>query len=171
MGLTESFTKHDMPKILALVGGFFTSCDDEKTYTLEIKEKRKRRSLDSNSYFWTLCDRLAEATGLPKTEIYRSYIREIGGNSDILCIQDTAVDHFCEIWEHGHIGRFADKMPSKLQGCTNVVVYYGSSDYDTATMSRLIDMVVQDCEEHGIETLTPDEIAALNAAWGGEADA
>lgn len=142
----------------------------KKEYTLEVKERRKKRSLDSNAYFWTLCDKLAEKTGIAKTEIYRSYIREIGGNSDVLCIQDKAVERFCDLWERGHIGRFADTMPSKLEGCTNVIVYYGSSDYDTAAMTRLIDMVVQDCKDNDIETLTPDEIAAMNAAWGGDTE-
>jgi hypothetical protein len=168
--ITETFTKKDMPRIMAVIAGFFASCDD-KQYTLEIKEKKKKRSLDSNSYFWVLCGRLAEKTKIPRTDIYRSYIREIGGNSDLLCIQDIAVEHFCKMWEVGHIGRFTDLLPSKLDGCTNVVVYYGSSDYDQPTMSRLIDMVVQDCKENGIETLTPAEIAAMYSAWRGDSDA
>jgi hypothetical protein len=156
---------------MAIIAGFFGSCADDKEYTLEIKEKKKKRSLDSNSYFWVLCGRLAEKTKIPRTDIYRSYIREIGGNSDLLCIQDIAVDHFCKMWEVGHIGRFTDLLPSKLDGCTNVVVYYGSSEYDQPTMCRLIDMVVQDCKENGIETLTPAEIAAMNSAWRGDSDA
>ena len=157
-----------MPRITAIIAGFFGSCADDKEYTLEIKEKKKKRSLDSNSYAWLLMDKLAAKTGIPKVAIYRSYIREIGGNSDILCIQDRALEHFCKLWEVGHIGRFTDTLPSKLPDCTNVIVYYGSSDYDQPTMCRLIDMVVQDCKENDIETLTPAEIAAMNAAWGGQ---
>ena len=168
--ISEVFNLRDMPRIMAMVAGFFSSADSEKTYTIEIKEKKKKRSLDSNSYFWVMCGLLAKKTKIPRTDIYRSYIREIGGNSDLLCIQDIAVEHFCKMWESGHIGRFTDLLPSKLDGCTNVVVYYGSSDYDQPTMSRLIDMVVQDCKENEIETLTPAEIAAMNAAWGGEKD-
>ena len=169
--ITEVFRKQDMPKITAIIAMFFGSCADDKQYRLEIKEHKVKRSLDSNSYFWVLCGKLAEKTGIGRTEIYRSYIREIGGNSDLLCIQDAAVEHFCKMWEVGHIGRFTDLLPSKLNGCTNVMVYYGSSDYDQPTMGRLIDMVVQDCKEQGIETLTPAELAAMKAAWGGEYDA
>ena len=43
----------------------------------------------------------------------------------------------------------------------NVVFSYGSSTYDTAQMSRLIDNIVQDCKAVGIETLTPSELAKL----------
>ena len=169
--IQETFKKRDMPRITAIIAGFFGSCADDKEYTLEIKEKKKKRSLDSNSYAWLLLDKLAEKTGIPKTDIYRSYIREIGGNSAILCIQNKALEDFCRLWEVGHIGRFTETMPSKLPDCTNVIVYYGSSDYDQPTMCRLVEMIVQECREQGIETLTPAEIAAMNAAWGGDSDA
>lgn len=63
------------------------------------------------------------------------------------------------------LGWQTDTIPSKLEGCTNVVLYYGSSTYDTEQMSRLIDIVVQDCKALGIETKTPDEIANMLSLW------
>ena len=158
--------KRDLPEAVAFVAGFFTSCDD-KEYTLEIKEKKQKRSLDANAYFWTLCGKLAEATGIGKTDIYRSYIKEIGGNSDIVCVMEKAVDDFRRAWERNGTGWLTEAIPSKLEGCVNVVCYYGSSTYDTKQMSRLIELLVQDCKEAGIETMTPNEIAAMTAAWGG----
>lgn len=164
--ISETFRKKDLPRIMALVAGFFASCDD-KEYTLKIEEKKQKRSLDANAYFWTLCGKLAEATGIGKTDIYRSYIKEIGGNSDIVCVMEKAVDDFRRAWERNGTGWLTEAIPSKLEGCVNVVCYYGSSTYDSAQMSRLIEMVVQDCKENNIETLTPNEIAAMTAAWGG----
>ena len=61
-------------------------------------------------------------------------------------------------------------MPSKLPGCVNVILYYGSSTYDTAQMSRLINLAVQDCKEQGIETMTPQELAAMMEGWNAQAD-
>ena len=58
-----------------------------------------------------------------------------------------------------------DVNPSKIEGCKNVTLYYGSSTYDTRQMSRLIDLVVQDCKEQGIETMTPFELDALKERW------
>jgi hypothetical protein len=43
--------------------------------------------------------------------------------------------------------------------------YYGSSYYDTAQMSRLIELAVQDCKELGIETRSEEEIASLLGEW------
>ena len=160
------FKKSDTVKVIAELASFIDSLDSEKEYILTVKEHKQKRSLNANSYFWELCGKLAEKTHIPKTEIYRSYIREIGGNSEIICIQDKALKHFREIWEQGHIGRFTEICDSKLKGCTNVIVYYGSSDYDTGTMSRLIEMVVQDCIEQEIPTYNQAELQKLCEEWG-----
>jgi hypothetical protein len=132
-----------------------------------VKPFRKKRSKDANAYCWVLLDKLAEATCEPKEKIYRSMIREIGGNSEIVCVKNEAVDKLRKGWEHNGIGWPTDTMPSKIEGCTNVILYYGSSTYDTAQMSRLIDLIVFDCKERGIETMTPDELCKLKGLWNG----
>ena len=50
-----------------------------------------------------------------------------------------------------------------------VRAYYGSSQYNTKQMSRLIDMVVEGAKELGIETLTPEELARIKEEWHGGA--
>lgn len=164
--ISEVFSKRDLPRIMAIVAGFFGSCADDKQYSLEIKEKKPRRSLDANAYFWVLAHKIAEASGIEVSTVYRSYIREIGGNNDLVCVQDKAVEAFCEGWERNGLGWIAEPMPSKLAGCTNVMCYYGSSTYDTAQMSRLIELAVQDCKEYGIEYITDAEIKKLLDLWG-----
>lgn len=131
---------------------------------VEIKAKRPRRSLDTNAYAWVLIDKLAAKLNRSKLEIYREAIRGIGGVSDTVCIRDIAVQNLIDGWEHNGAGWFAETAPSKLPGCVNVTLYYGSSTYDSKQMSALIDHVVQDCKAVGIETMTPEQIAALNAA-------
>lgn len=53
-----------------------------------------------------------------------------------------------------------------IKGYHNIRSYISSSDYDTAQMSRLIDLVVEDCRENGIETMTPKQLDALKSRWG-----
>ena len=134
--------------------------------TIEIKPFRARRSLDANAYAWVLMDKLAEKLNESKENIYREYIRHIGGNSEVVCVKNSAVERLCEGWSKNGIGWQTDTMPSKIEGCTNIILYYGSSTYDTAQMSRLLDLIIQDCKEQGIPTDTPDEIARLKALWG-----
>jgi hypothetical protein len=134
--------------------------------SIEIKPFRPRRSLDANAYFFVLADKLAEKLNTTKEDIYRNCIKEIGGVSETVCVKNEAVDKLCEAWESKGLGWQTETFPSKLEGCTNVLLYYGSSTYDTAQMSRLLDLIIQDCKEQGIPTETPDEIARLKALWG-----
>lgn len=134
--------------------------------SIEIKPFRPRRSLDANAYFFVLADKLAEKLNTTKEDIYRNCIKEIGGVSETICVQDKAVDKLKEAWQERGLGWMVDTFPSKIEGCTNVILYYGSSTYDTAQMSRLIDNIVQECKDQGIETATPNEIANLLSLWG-----
>ena len=136
-----------------------------KEYTAEIKRKRQRRSLDANAYFWVLLDKLAAALHVKKTELYRNYIREVGGNCYHLALQDKAVETFRQHWESHGTGWVITTQPSKLDGCTTVCAYYGSSEYDTEQMARLIDLVVQDCHQVGVETKSTEELASLMEQW------
>ena len=125
------------------------------------KKHRNRRSLDANAYAWVLIGKIAEAMHIDRKEVYRDAIRSIGGNHEIVCVQNKAVDSLRKGWESLGIGWQMETMPSKLDGCTTVFLYYGSSTYDTKQMSLLIDHLVQDAKELGIETMTPAELKTL----------
>lgn len=133
--------------------------------SIEIKPYREKRSLDANAYCWVLIDKISERIGEPKEDIYRDAIRKIGGVSEMVCVIDSAVERLCEGWRHNGIGWQTETMTSKLPGCTNVILYYGSSTYDTAQMSRLIDNIIQDCQALGIPTETPEQIERMKGLW------
>ena len=140
----------------------------EKKLNIKVVQFRKKRSLDANAYCWVLIDKLSEKLNISKEELYRGYIKNIGGNNTVVCVPDKAVDDLTKGWQHNGLGWQTDTLPSKIEGCTNVILYYGSSTYDTEQMSRLIDMVIQDCEAVDISTMTPRELAMLKQGWSNE---
>lgn len=139
----------------------------ESPVSIEIKKASNKRSRDANALCWALIDKIAERTRIPKTEIYRNAIREIGGVSETVCVQDRAVERLREGWQKNGIGWQTDTMPSKIPGCTNVILYYGSSTYDTTQMSRLIDLIIQEAEQQSIPTAR-DEANELIGKWANE---
>ena len=139
---------------------------DKEKLSIEVKPYRVKRSLDANAYCWVLIDKLAEKLRESKEEVYRQYITNIGGNSEMVCVKNNAVERLCSAWRRNGIGWQTETFKSKLDGCTNVILYYGSSVYDSAQMSRLLDLIIQDCKEQGIQTETPNEIARLKSLWG-----
>ena len=141
----------------------------KQQFDVEIKRHRERRSLDANAYCWVLLDKLAAVLHIPKLDIYRDLIQNIGGNSEIIPIRREVVETFCQAWEHNGSGWITVRTgTSKLKGYENIIVYYGSSVYDTAQMSRLIDLLVQECKEQGIETLPPDKLAVMQEEWNAQ---
>lgn len=128
---------------------------------VELKKHRKKRSKDANAYAWVLIDKIASAVSADKTTVYRQAIREIGGVSDIICVKNEAVASLRRGWEHNGLGWPTDVLPSKIKGCTNVILYYGSSTYDTKQMSDLIEHLVSEAKSLGIETLTPEELSRM----------
>ena len=100
---------------------------------------------------------LQEVLGIPKEDIYRDIIKNIG-SYEVLPVKNEAVEKFCNAWSENGIGWITETTKSKLEGFTNVLAYYGSSVYSTSEMSRLIDLLVQECKQLGIETKPKAEI-------------
>ncbi len=137
----------------------------EGKLSLKIGKFKQKRSLDANAYCWTLIGKIAEKTNVHKSEVYRNAIKDVGGNSDTVCVQDKAVETLCAGWERNGLGWQTETFKSKIEGCTNVTLYYGSSTYDTAQMSKLINLIVQDCSALNIETKSQAEIDSLLSQW------
>lgn len=132
---------------------------------IEIKKQRKRRSLDANAYFWALAGKLAAKLQISPTEVYRHYIPDVGGNYETVTVAVQGAAKLQEMWSAHGKGWLTEALPATTQGYVTVLLYYGSSTYDSAQMSRLIDMIVTDCKSNGIETLTPDKLDAMKERW------
>lgn len=133
--------------------------------SIEIKKHHKRRSLNANAYAWVLIDQIAAKMKLDRIDVYREAIRSIGGVSDVVCVPNKAVERLEEGWRAKGLGWFTERLDSKLNGCTNMVLFYGSSTYDSRQMAALIDHLVQDAESIGIPTVTEAEIERMVSTW------
>nr|DAS46885.1 MAG TPA: NinB protein [Caudoviricetes sp.] len=143
----------------------FDELRNEEILSIKISKYRKKRSLNANNYAWHLISEIAENQGIPKEDVYRQYIKDIGVYRQIE-IDEKAVDTLIHSWQLHGIGWVADKLDySKHEGFVLLNLYYGSSTYNTLQMSRLIDNIVQDCKALGIETRTPNEINSMLALW------
>lgn len=144
----------------------FDELREEASVSIKIDKIKKKRSLDANAYCWVLIGKIAEKTNVPKNEVYQNAVRNIGGNYEIVCVQDKALDSLCQMWQRNGIGWTTDTMPSKIEGCTNVFLYYGSSVFTVEQMQRLISSIQEDCRSLGIEVKTQEEINSLLREWG-----
>lgn len=153
--------KEDLGKAMA-----FVRKHQDRLYELTVKEYRRKRSLDANAYAWVLIHKLAKAMGLSPEEVYLQQIPNVGDNATPLCVREKDVERVKRAWQNNGLGwPVKDLGPSQVKGCRNLMAYHGSSTYDTAQMSRLIDNLVQDCKALDIETLSEDKLALLKEEW------
>ena len=65
-------------------------------------------------------------------------------------------------WSKNGLGWFVEELgESKLTGFTKLIAYYGSSTYNSIEMNRLLNAIVDDCQEQGISTMTMKDIMLL----------
>ena len=154
--------------VTVTVSGDFRATFDElrdKLLDVELKQHREKRTRDQNAYMWVLADRISAVANVDKVDVYREAIRSIGGVSETICVRNKAVDPIRESWQARGLGWITDTIPSKIEGCTNVILYFGSSTYNTKQLSAVIDHLIQDAKSLGIETDTPEKLAQLQAEW------
>lgn len=133
----------------------------DKPLTVSVKEFRAKRSLSQNAYLWVLLDKLGAKLNRSKEDIYKIYIRDYG-LFEVVPIKNEAVDRWVTNWSKHGIGWFCEDLgESKLDGFTKLITYYGSSTYNTAELKRVLDAVIQDCEEQGIPTMPLSDIMLL----------
>ena len=160
---TFTFCKDDFETVIEKIRIFVRCLGGEKNakYDIVIKKHKEKRSKSANAYFWTLLDKLASKVDVPKERIYKSYVKNIGGNNTIITAKAEAVNELCALWERNGAGWTSEVLENTADGKTSVILYYGSSTYNTKQMSDLINLCVEDCKALGIETLPPDELKKL----------
>ena len=127
----------------------------------ELTRAKQKRSLNANSYAWQLMGQMANALRMSKEEIYFDMLRHYGQGGAI-SVEEKYVDRFKRSYKyHESMGK------SELKGkmFEHFRFWVGSSEYSQSEMSILIDGIVQEAKQLGIETLTPSELARLKDEW------
>jgi len=131
--------------------------DKEKLY--DIKEHKERRSLNANAYAWVLIGKIADVLRTDKDSVYLAMLKKYG-QSDLISVQ-------AHIDVKGYFKYYEEFGRASLQGkeFIHYRVFKGSSEYDSKEMAVLIDGIISDAQELGIETLPPHEIERLKNIW------
>lgn len=141
-----------------------------KPYEVVITEKKGKRSLDANAYMWVLAGKISNHPDilLSKEEVYKKAIKDYGV-STVIPIKDDLMKDILRWHTSNGLGNSFEIIGAckNFEGYTNVHLFYGSSQYDKVQMSALIDGIVADAKELGIDTLTPAELEQMKGEWNG----
>lgn len=137
------------------------AAQQDKLLNVEIKQHRPRRSLDANAYLWVMLDKLADAINTDKWQVYLDMLARYGVFTHLI-VKPQVVDRVKEEWRAvRELGEVTVKGKTGVQ----LQCYFGSSGYNSKEMSRLIDGVVSECKELGVDVLPPEEIESLKNHW------
>lgn len=142
----------------AIIQWLFDQQDADKLY--EIKEKKSKRSLTANAYYWSLLNQLASVMRMDNQECHFLMLRRYG--------QYEVVSIRSDVNLHGYFKYYDEIGKGKVNGkeFTHYKIYKGSSQMDSKEFSILLDGVRSECEEVGIPTLTKTEVAQLKFIGG-----
>lgn len=131
----------------------------DKELEIEIKEYKEKRSLNANALLWKLCNELGNKLRISKEEVYLMALKNYG-QSEVISIQsDVNIQGYFKYFEEIGTGKINNKE------FTHYKIYKGSSEYDTQEMSILLDGVVQDAKEQGIQVLSASELDLIKREW------
>lgn len=134
--------------------------EQDKQKIFEIKEKKKKRSLTANSYYWSLLNQLASVMRMDNQECHFLMLKRYGQYEVVSIRSDVSL--------HGYFKYYEEIGEGKVNGkeFTHYKIYKGSSQMDSKEFAILLDGVRSECEELGIPVLTPSEIAQLKFIGG-----
>ena len=136
-----------------------------KDLDITFEEHREKRSLSANSYFHVLCDKLRQAMQISMAECKNHLIAAYG---QVLYLegQQAVIKTNVppeEMYQAEYLHTWLIKVGT--DGAYWYRVYRGSSTYDTAEMSKLIDGTVTECKAQGIETMSKGQLKILLGMW------
>lgn len=139
----------------------------KKDDLLRIKavQYRQKRSLDANAYAWVLMTKIANHPDISssKEDVYENMLQKYGtfyeDEDGYITITVKKTVDMSKVDGHWKFIKDNGKFASYL-------MIKGFSEYNTAEMSHFIDRIVEEAQELGIETATPDELERMKQEWG-----
>lgn len=141
---------------------------------VECRKYKKKRSPDANAYYWQLLTKLAEALRISKPAAHNMMLRRYGqmefldGMKVRIPVPDTEGAEQAALEAQTYHIRPTSQVMEGKDGKTyrTYVMLRGSSTYDTGEMGELIEGLVSECRELGIETLPPEELERMMETYG-----
>lgn len=145
--------------------------DKDAVWDIEPHKERKGRSLNANSYFHVLVQKLAQAQQPPvslakcKNMMIAAYGQPEYIDGQQAIIKSNVPQEKMQEIEYLHTALVKISEENGTE-CYFYRIYRGTHTYNNIEMQKLIEGVVQECKDAGIETATPAEIAKMIDVWG-----
>lgn len=133
----------------------------EKKLSIKAVQFREKRSLDANAMLWACLGEIAAVLRADKWEIYLQMLKRYGKYTYI-CVKPNVVDAMKAQWrECEEIGKIDINGKEAVQ----MLCYFGSSTYDTKEFSVLLDGVISEMKEIGLQPPASGDMKRALEQW------
>ena len=128
---------------------------------VKVVRYRKPRSLNANALMWHCIGEIANAIQVDTWTVYIDMLRNYG-KFTFICVKPNMVESVKKQWRES-----LELGPVIVNGkeAVQMQVFFGSSTYDTAEMSRLIDGTISMMEALELPLPIPNEVKAALEEW------
>lgn len=132
----------------------------DKKLVITLEEKKEKRSLNANRYYWSLINILKDIMGLSTTKMHEKMLYDYGQTTYVRVRKETkhVIEQGVKYWE----------IINEDDESIEYLILLGSSEMNTAQFSNLLNGVIQECEQQGIRTLEVEEIEKMIEEWSRE---
>ena len=124
--------------------------------TIEAKKYREKRSLDANALLWACLGEIAKAMN-PPADVWDVYLMMLKryGKFTYICVKPNAVEAMKAQWRECEV-----VGPIEINGieAVQLLCFFGSSTYNTKEFSSLLEGVISEMQEMGLQTPTSKEM-------------
>ena len=137
---------------------------------LKVEKHRKKRSLDANAYLWSCLNDIAIALNTDKWSVYLQMLKRYGKFTYIV-VKQSAVEAMKKQWRECEV---VGEIEIGGEKGVQLLCYFASSTYNSKEFSVLLDGVVSEMKEMGLQPPPTREIVqalkALERKQGKEKD-
>lgn len=135
---------------------------DEKLKVARIDHKRNKRSLDANSALWKMLSMMADKLQTTKDELYLQMLDKYGVFTFVV-VKPKVVERVKQEWKTvREIGEVTINGQTGIQ----LQCFFGSHAYDSKEFSVLLEGVIQEAKELGIDFISKEDQARMINEWG-----
>ena len=129
--------------------------------SIEIKKYRKKRSLDANGMLWACLGEIANVLRADKWEIYLRMLKRYG-KFTYICVKPAVVEAVKAQWRECEV---LGEMEVNGQKAVQMLCYFGSSTYDSKEFSVLLDGVISEMRELGLQPPPTEDMKRALEQW------
>ena len=134
-----------------------------KDLDITLKAHREKRSLDANAFLWSCLGKMGGVLNEPTYDMYL-YSLEKYGKFIFVQVIENAYEDLKRMWRHTKIiDDFIGLNPitGEKEKYLEVLCFFGSSTYNSKEFSRLLEGVISDMEQMGLERPTDEHLKAI----------